>query len=123
MGYSLYFNRTFAYEIYYYGLYFYEIPSKPHSSTPFWRKIIFSSKYCEGDPPSNFLEVCINSATIHCYNQFQILARHFCQKKFLLQVSNYGFCQLTSTIVRVPCSKMVLMASTPIDRHSPAYFF
>jgi hypothetical protein len=24
-GYSPYFNRTFAYEIYYYGIYFYEI--------------------------------------------------------------------------------------------------
>ncbi len=25
MGYFLYFNRTFAYGIYYYGIYFYEI--------------------------------------------------------------------------------------------------
>ncbi len=38
-----------------------DVPSNAHISTPFFQKTVFFSKICFGDPPSKFLEVCLNS--------------------------------------------------------------
>ncbi len=37
------------------------VPSNAHISTPFFQKTVFFSKIFFGKPPSNFLEVCLNS--------------------------------------------------------------
>ncbi len=38
-----------------------ELPSNTHISTPFCQKTVFFSTICFGNPPSKFLELCLNS--------------------------------------------------------------
>jgi hypothetical protein len=40
------------------------LPSNAHISTPFFQKTVFFSKIFFGEPPSKFLEVCLNSEYI-----------------------------------------------------------
>ncbi len=80
------------------------IPSNAHISTPLFQKTVFFSKICFGNPPTKFLQECLNSENMWQWSQVY----NFNSARALKKLLSSGV-EVTSTLPNSDKQKDLLM--------------